>query len=267
MGQPGAGGPVAVGEGRAAGWRRPSGQMGGRWRDIEATAYCSCGYCCNWEHGLLLGPCYVAFVPKAVPVRLRRRVPSKAGQRPALFDRYWSATNLKGQPYAGTTATMTRPRQARRGPLHPSSLAQPAQLLVRAALFPVLLLGQRGTIAADPQHYPFGTKMFVPGYGWGTVEDVGGAIKGERARLPLPSKRNLPPCARPDLTRDSPGLAAGPERVDLNFRRHRAALEWGRRRTPVKVVRRGQCWTDRPLWGPLQGAVKALDATFGAVFL
>ena len=129
----------------------------------------------------------MAFVPgKAVPVRLRRRVPSKAGQRPALFDRYWSATNLKGQPYAGTTATMTRPRQARRGPLHPSSLAQPAQLLVRAALFPVLLLGQRGTIAADPRHYPFGTKMFVPGYGWGTVEDVGGAIKGERARASRP---------------------------------------------------------------------------------
>ncbi len=34
-----------------------------------------------------------------------------------------------------------------------------------------------GTIAA-PQAYAFGTKMYVPGYGWGTVQDIGGAIQG-----------------------------------------------------------------------------------------
>ncbi|MHB1206091.1 MAG: 3D domain-containing protein [Rhodospirillaceae bacterium] len=36
-----------------------------------------------------------------------------------------------------------------------------------------------GTIAAPPA-YAFGTKMYVPGYGWGTVQDIGGAIKGNR---------------------------------------------------------------------------------------
>lgn len=35
-----------------------------------------------------------------------------------------------------------------------------------------------GTIAADPRYYPFGTPMSVPGYGYGVVNDVGGAIKG-----------------------------------------------------------------------------------------
>ena len=34
------------------------------------------------------------------------------------------------------------------------------------------------TIAADTSPYPFGTKMNIPGYGWGVVEDRGGAIKG-----------------------------------------------------------------------------------------
>jgi 3D (Asp-Asp-Asp) domain-containing protein len=34
-----------------------------------------------------------------------------------------------------------------------------------------------GTIAA-PGNYAFGTRMYVPGYGWGTVEDRGGAIRG-----------------------------------------------------------------------------------------
>lgn len=34
-----------------------------------------------------------------------------------------------------------------------------------------------GTIAAPPTH-AFGTRMYVPGYGWGTVRDRGGAIQG-----------------------------------------------------------------------------------------
>ena len=36
-----------------------------------------------------------------------------------------------------------------------------------------------GTIAADLSRYPFGTRMYVPGYGWGEVHDVGSAIKGD----------------------------------------------------------------------------------------
>ncbi|MEM9017350.1 MAG: 3D domain-containing protein, partial [Verrucomicrobiota bacterium] len=55
---------------------------------------------------------------------------------------------------------------------------------------------QPGTIAADTDVFPFGTMMKIPGYGWGTVEDRGGAIKGER--------------------------------IDLFFKSHKEALEWGR---------------------------------------
>jgi hypothetical protein len=35
---------------------------------------------------------------------------------------------------------------------------------------------RRGTIAADPLRYPYGTIMYIPGYGLGRVEDCGGAI-------------------------------------------------------------------------------------------
>lgn len=35
-----------------------------------------------------------------------------------------------------------------------------------------------GSIAADTALFPFGTVMFVPGYGYGRVEDRGGDIRG-----------------------------------------------------------------------------------------
>ena len=62
---------------------------------------------------------------------------------------------------------------------------------------------RRGTIAADTRKYPFGTTMYIDGYGYGRVEDRGGAIKGQR--------------------------------IDLFFASHRQALKWGRRTVKVKV--------------------------------
>lgn len=61
-----------------------------------------------------------------------------------------------------------------------------------------------GAIAADTDHYPFGTIMYVPGYGYGRVEDRGGAVKG-------------------------------PDKIDVFFRSRRKALQWGRQRLRVRV--------------------------------
>ncbi len=61
----------------------------------------------------------------------------------------------------------------------------------------------RGTIAADTRLYPFGTIMYVEGYGYGRVEDRGGDIKGQH--------------------------------IDLFFRTHQQGLEWGRKTLEVKV--------------------------------
>jgi 3D (Asp-Asp-Asp) domain-containing protein len=60
-----------------------------------------------------------------------------------------------------------------------------------------------GTIAADTSVFPFGTILYVEGYGYGRVEDRGGAIKGDH--------------------------------IDLFFHTHRQAMAWGRKRVLVRV--------------------------------
>lgn len=61
-----------------------------------------------------------------------------------------------------------------------------------------------GTLAADTNHYPFGTIMYIPGYGYGRVEDRGSAVKG-------------------------------PDRVDVFFKSRKKALRWGRQKLKVRV--------------------------------
>ena len=65
---------------------------------------------------------------------------------------------------------------------------------------------KKGTIAADIHYYPYGTKLIIPGYGEGVVEDTGSAIKG-------------------------------PHRLDVYFRTRNKALKWGRQRLTVKIKR------------------------------
>ena len=60
-----------------------------------------------------------------------------------------------------------------------------------------------GTIAADRSKFPFGTIMYVPGYGYGRVEDVGSDIKGYH--------------------------------IDLYFRHHSDAMQWGVQKKVVEV--------------------------------
>jgi 3D (Asp-Asp-Asp) domain-containing protein len=56
-------------------------------------------------------------------------------------------------------------------------------------------------LIAAPPGIPFGTMLYVPGYGWATVQDRGGSIKGKR--------------------------------LDLLFPTHQEALQWGRREVEV----------------------------------
>lgn len=44
------------------------------------------------------------------------------------------------------------------------------------------------TIAADPNVFPLGTVLYIPGYGYGVVADTGGAIKGNRIDLYFETK-------------------------------------------------------------------------------
>jgi len=42
---------------------------------------------------------------------------------------------------------------------------------------------KRGTIAADPKRIPYGTKLYIPEYGYGIVEDTGGALRKDKDNI------------------------------------------------------------------------------------
>lgn len=63
---------------------------------------------------------------------------------------------------------------------------------------------KHGTVAADPKVLKMGTKLEIPGYGQGVVEDVGGAIKGRH--------------------------------IDLWFPTHEEAKKWGKQYLRIKVL-------------------------------
>ena len=44
-----------------------------------------------------------------------------------------------------------------------------------------------GVVAVDPRVIPFGSKILVPGYGWATALDTGGAIKGNSIDIWFPT--------------------------------------------------------------------------------
>lgn len=67
-------------------------------------------------------------------------------------------------------------------------------------------LARDGTVAADPKVLPFGTRLKIPDYGVGVVEDTGGSVTGRH--------------------------------VDVWFSTHEAARRWGSRTLTVDVLPR-----------------------------
>jgi hypothetical protein len=148
-------------------------------RNIETTAYCGCSECCGWTRG------------KGKYLKLN----------------FWNRYYVKGGgKYQGLTASGKEPRQYNPGLFSIDSLKHPWMIPPRL-LLPWLIFSHPGTIAADTVHYPFGTRMNIPGYGRGIVEDRGSAIKG-------------------------------PNRIDLFFNSHQTALKWGRKTIPVKIKKK-----------------------------
>ena len=48
---------------------------------------------------------------------------------------------------------------------------------------------KHGIIAVDPRVIPLGSRIYVPGYGWGIAADTGGLIKGNKIDLWKPTSR------------------------------------------------------------------------------
>ncbi len=147
---------------------------------IEVTGYCDCGQCCGWERG------------------------SWKFLKLDIWNRYNTTGSQKGQDYSGLTASGTDPHVPRPGLISRDTIQHPWMLPVRLAL-PWLWLSRDGTLAADTRYYPFGTRMYIPGYGYGIVEDRGSAIKGIG-------------------------------RIDAYYGSHQKALNWGRQKVKVRVL-------------------------------
>jgi len=135
---------------------------------FETTAYCNCSSCCSWSRDF-----------------------------PDFWNRHFNAGPNKGDIYTGRTALGTEPREPYAGLISLDTLTHPWTLPHRL-LLPWLWVPQDGTIAADWKYIKPRTRIYIPGYGWGRVEDKGSAIKG----------RN---------------------RLDLYIDSHQRALKWGRR--------------------------------------
>lgn len=150
---------------------------------MEVTGYCNCGKCCCWERG------------------------SWKYLKLDVWNKYVNKGKNNGKPYTGKTASGTEPHTPHPGLFSFDSVKKPWMIPLRIIFFPWLLLPRDGTIAADTRYYPFGTRMYVPGYGWGVVEDRGSAIKGSR-------------------------------RLDLYYSSHNDALNWGRKKINVRIKRK-----------------------------
>ena len=148
-------------------------------RYMQTTAYCGCTQCCSWGRG------------------------SWKYLKLDFWNRYYVAGPDSGKPYHGHTASGSKPREPNPGLISLNSITHPWMIPVRI-VFPWLWIPYPGTIAADTNYYPFGTEMYVPGYGDGMVEDRGSAIKGEK-------------------------------RIDLYFNSHGKARQWGRQTVEVEI--------------------------------
>lgn len=137
-------------------------------KTFATTAYCSCSSCCSWSRDF-----------------------------PDFWNRHFNAGPNKGDVYTGRTALGTEPREPYAGLISLDTLSRPWTLPHRL-LLPWMWLPHDGTIAADWRYIKPRTRIYIPGYGWGRVEDKGSAIKGKN-------------------------------RLDLYFDSHQTALQWGRR--------------------------------------
>lgn len=146
-------------------------------RMMTVTAYCPCGECNGYTRG---------------------------SWRYLKFD-FWNKYDSSGERLTAETASGERLWTWHPGLVSLDSLRRPWMIPFRT-IFPWCWLPHDGTLAADTNYYPFGTRIFVPGYGWGRVADRGKAIKG-------------------------------PDRLDICLRWHWQTERWGIQRLEVRIIR------------------------------
>lgn len=66
-----------------------------------------------------------------------------------------------------------------------------------------------GTLAADPKRIPYGTEIYIDGYGLGIVEDTGSALRKDKENI----------------------------RIDIFMETYEEAMEWGKKEMIVYLIR------------------------------
>lgn len=147
---------------------------------MEVTAYCDCGECNGYKRG------------------------SWKFLKLDQWNKYVDYGTHKGKRYTDETAGPGKKlKEPRAGLFSKESVKNPLSVPGKV-IMPWRATQRLGSIAADTAYYPFGTRMYVPGWGWGQVVDVGGAIKG-------------------------------PNRIDIFFNRHGDTKKWGRQHLDITV--------------------------------
>lgn len=67
---------------------------------------------------------------------------------------------------------------------------------------------KRGTIAADPKRISYGTKLYIPEYGYGIVEDTGSALRKDKDNI----------------------------RIDVYMDTYEEAIEWGKKEMIIYII-------------------------------
>ena len=65
-----------------------------------------------------------------------------------------------------------------------------------------------GTLAADPEKIPYGTKLYIPEYGYGTIEDTGGVLRKDKDNI----------------------------RIDVYMDTYEEAIEWGKKEMIIYII-------------------------------
>lgn len=57
-----------------------------------------------------------------------------------------------------------------------------------------------GVVAVDPSVIPYGSKLYIPGYGWGTALDTGGSMRGNVIDIWMPTTSQCMQWGRKQVT-------------------------------------------------------------------